>query len=639
PQGMFVGKYEWSGDREAGDCSIRILDASEVDDGGWECQVTASAFTAHDALTSKIAELVVRVAPNTPQLEVETQQVLAGRNFTVQEERPASIKCLSHYGNPPADIKWFIGDEEIPAESYEQTNATEMDRPKTWVAVSVLEHTYVKDNHGIPLRCVAVHQAYHTKSEAVEVIMDVQYAPTVTLEGAPSEDIEEGVDDVTLRCLVDSNPAANVVWRVVGEGDVFSFQPEVRFNPATRKHSATYTCEARNAVGGSDPISVKIDVKYPPKVLQVGPSPQVTAALHNHTLLECLAEANPPPMYTWVQTVPDTRETIVRGHNATLLLEGITYEHQGQYVCVASSVIRDQTLEDKSQPITLEVVGAPQVLRYTVERNLQVEKGQDAVIQIVFCSDPQPSRTSWEWGSLQLEAGNGRGRYIAENLAQDAREDCYSARLLVQGVDIADARDYVLNVENDKGADRYAVGLLVNGHVDKPPLQRVPPSAEPVSMSTVIGIVIACLVILVLVTLIVLYAFKTEKWCFSRLESHRLTPNIQCDLLPPSFDPYYCTVQVQVSRCLPTQLFILLRPDLQAMMLIEYCIVAVQITLQQNIIYSTVQYGTVNFSFCDILVTVTVSFSITYLLSGYNLENFQEDSKFSRCSVTNNQWL
>lgn len=35
-------------------------------------------------------------------------------------------------------------------------------------------------------------------------------------------------------------------------------------------------------------------------------------------------------------------------------------------------------------------------------------------------------------------------------------------------------------------------------------------------MSTVIGIVIACLVILVLVTLIVLYAFKTEKWCFSR---------------------------------------------------------------------------------------------------------------------------
>lgn len=49
---------------------------------------------------------------------------------------------------------------------------------------------------------------------------------------------------------------------------------------------------------------------------------------------------------------------------------------------------------------------------------MEVEKGQDAVIQIVFCSDPRPSRTSWEWGSFQLEAGKDRGRYVAENLAQ-----------------------------------------------------------------------------------------------------------------------------------------------------------------------------------------------------------------------------
>lgn len=501
PQGMFVGKYEWAGDREAGDCSIRILDAGEVDDGEWECQVTASTFAAHDALTSKIAQLIVRVAPKHPMLEVNSVPVTAGHNFTVQEDRPGTIKCLSRYGNPPAEIKWFIADEELPQEEYGQTNVTEVDKHKTWMAVSVLQHTFSKADHNTPLRCVAIHQAYQTKSQSVEVLMDVQYAPSVTLEGAPTEDIEEGVDDVMLRCLVDSNPGANVVWRLKGQNDVFSFQREVRFNPVSRKHSGTYTCEARNPVGGSDPISVNIDVKYRPRVLQVGPAPLVTATLHNHTLLECIAEANPAPHYTWIQMIPDTQETVVRGHNATLLLEDVTYEYQGEYVCIASSVISGQTLEDRSQPIIVEVVGAPQVLRYTVERNVQVEKGQDAVIQIVFCSDPRPSSTSWEWGSLRLEAGNGRGRYVAENLAQDAREDCYSARLRVQGVDVTDSRDYILNVQNEKGADRYAVGLRVN---------------EPVSMSTVIGIVIACLVILVLVTLIVLYAFKTEKWCFSQ---------------------------------------------------------------------------------------------------------------------------
>lgn len=39
---------------------------------------------------------------------------------------------------------------------------------------------------------------------------------------------------------------------------------------------------------------------------------------------------------------------------------------------------------------------------------------------------------------------------------------------------------------------------------------------EPMSMTVVIGVVVACLALLVLVTLVVLYTFKTEKWCFAR---------------------------------------------------------------------------------------------------------------------------
>lgn len=44
-----------------GDCSLWIRSATlEFDDGVWECQVTASDFTAQDALTSKPVRLVVR---------------------------------------------------------------------------------------------------------------------------------------------------------------------------------------------------------------------------------------------------------------------------------------------------------------------------------------------------------------------------------------------------------------------------------------------------------------------------------------------------------------------------------------------------------------------------------------------------
>lgn len=50
---------------------------------------------------------------------------------------------------------------------------TEIDIPKTWVAVSMLELTISKENHGKALRCVAVHETYATKSSSVEVRLDV----------------------------------------------------------------------------------------------------------------------------------------------------------------------------------------------------------------------------------------------------------------------------------------------------------------------------------------------------------------------------------------------------------------------------------------------------------------------------------
>lgn len=45
-------------------------------------------------------------------------------------------------------------------------------------------------------------------------------------------------------------------------------------------------------------------------------------------------------------------------------------------------------------------------------------RGQTAVLRQVVCADPRPRRLLWEWGSLQLAAGQGLGRYHAEDLIQ-----------------------------------------------------------------------------------------------------------------------------------------------------------------------------------------------------------------------------
>ena len=69
PVGMYENKYEWHGDRDQGDCSLRVKEANiDYDNGVWQCQVTASDFTQRDTLISEGAELVVRGKDHYPDI-------------------------------------------------------------------------------------------------------------------------------------------------------------------------------------------------------------------------------------------------------------------------------------------------------------------------------------------------------------------------------------------------------------------------------------------------------------------------------------------------------------------------------------------------------------------------------------------
>lgn len=550
PVGIYVKKYEWAGSQDAGDCSLWIRAATlEFDDGEWECQVTASDFTTQDALTSSPVRLVVRVAPQRPKIEHRSSQVLPGHNLTVKVGDRATVKCLSRYGNPPARLKWFLGDEDVTSKS-NQSNSPEMENPRTWVASSILDITVEKSHHARNLRCTALHESYPAKSQSVEVRLDVTYPPETRLIGTPGSDIEEDVDTVVLRCVTDANPLASVVWRRAGKSDISSLEESLQFRPVTRRDSGTYTCQARNSIGVSDPLTVQLDVKYSPKIISVGPDKLTTATLFSHATFNCQAEAHPNPTYQWLQKLPtsSTPEALVRGTESKLHIRNVTYDHQGEYVCVVRNVIGGNERTVQSEAVSLQVVGAPQILQEGDNGvEVVVTRGQDALLRLIVCADPRPRRTAWEWGSLQLEAGSGLGRYQAEELLQDGREDCYEARLHVRGVDHSDSRSYFLSVENERGADRHSVRLAVRGSY-----------AEPVDMFTLVSIAAAGLVIFLLCVLCGVYCVRTEKCCFARrgdfrptdLESEksdidsntgRKTPRIDASVLHGPGEAMYCS--------------------------------------------------------------------------------------------------
>ena len=56
--------------------------------------------------------------------------------------------------------------------------------------------------------------------------------------------------------------------------------------------------------------------------------------------------------------------------------------------------------------------GAPQVLRYSVAKEVEAVSGRDVRLEMEVCSDPIPTKTTWDWGSLRVEAGQVSNRFF-----------------------------------------------------------------------------------------------------------------------------------------------------------------------------------------------------------------------------------
>ncbi|XP_013787845.2 carcinoembryonic antigen-related cell adhesion molecule 5-like isoform X2 [Limulus polyphemus] len=485
-----------------------------MDDGYWQCQVTQTSLE-DPTLKSEKVKLTVRETPRPPQLEDSTIQIQPGSNFTTKVGQPTKLNCVSRKGNPPAELKWFLEDEEITAMA-NQTNTTDIEKHKTWQAVSILYYTFQKIHNGKLLRCVALHKGYDTNSRETHARLDLQYPPEIQLEGNPKEEVEEG-KSLSLRCLADANPKASIMWKISGHANVHSIKEELTFSPIRRSDSGVYSCRAKNDVGESKELEITVDVIYKPEIRKIEPYPYVSLALYSSTQLICEAAANPEPLYTWLQKLPGEMQAWQeRGNDARLIITNITYSFQGRYICEARNYIKGIEYKVQSEEIKLDVTGRPQVITdMTVTKDtVVVEKNEDATISVEFCSDPKPDRVFWEWGSLKLDTGSELARYSAEEYMEIRdRDDCYEARLIIRNVEGSDSRKYTIHIVNFKGEEDYGVTLKVR---------------EPVSVSMVIGVAVGCIIVLVVLIVVGLFVLKKHKYLFRR--SNGFNPDTESEM-------------------------------------------------------------------------------------------------------------
>ncbi|TRY72567.1 hypothetical protein TCAL_06515 [Tigriopus californicus] len=502
PVGIYPNKYEWASQPEEGDCSLKIVNATlEYDDGVWQCQVTPGSFASKDALISQGAELVVREAPQ----EIHIQRVgEEGKEIIDSAGEELELECVVSGGNPPVKIRWFENDDEIQT-GHTQENSRISGQSRTWISVSRLNLPVSKSDDGAFIKCLANHPTT-PEPMSVQTCITIYYPPTVIIETSPLEYLEEEKDPATLRCMADSNPPSTILWRKEGLNGIFSPDEEINFSPVTRHTAGVYSCTAENPLGMSKLAFIELDVKYSPLILSVGPSRIVAAQRNKKALLNCEAEGNPPPQYQWLQKLP-TQEVFIRGHEKTLVIDNVTYNHQGEFVCKVMNTINGEERSVQSEPIRVEVSGAPQVMKYEAHHEVQVQNGEDATLEVLFCADPPPKQ-AWHLGDLSLgsstngnsdiilAAGTGHGRFIAESARKADREDCYVSVLRINGAHPMDSHTYQLKLSNSHGSDVHTIHLVVRDHV---------------SQESLIAVIVGAILTFLLLILICIYCCKSSR--------------------------------------------------------------------------------------------------------------------------------
>ncbi|KAL1457424.1 hypothetical protein WDU94_007658 [Cyamophila willieti] len=160
-----------------------------------------------------------KVEPQAPRIEYKASAVLPGHNVTVKAGEKASVKCVSRYGNPPAKLKWFLGDEELVAKS-NQSNSPEVDNRRTWSAVSIVEIAAEKAMNARMLKCVALHESYPAKSMGVDVRLDITLepqAPRIEYKASavlPGHNVTvKAGEKASVKCVSRyGNPPAKLKW-------------------------------------------------------------------------------------------------------------------------------------------------------------------------------------------------------------------------------------------------------------------------------------------------------------------------------------------------------------------------------------------------------------------------------------------
>ncbi|XDV16197.1 hypothetical protein PO909_016019 [Leuciscus waleckii] len=250
--------------------SGRIFSISKIssdDSGEYKCK----SINEHGGKYSDAVTLNVMYSPRNV-------SVLINGSGVIVEGDSVTLNCISDSNPPALNFSWFKGGRNIlqSGETYSITN--------------------IKSEASGDYCCSARNKHGSQTSAAVNV--NIMYPPrNVSVLISKSGVIVEG-DSVTLNCISDSNPPAEISWikgrTIVGSGRIYNI------SKISSDDSGEYKCKSRNEHGEKYSDNVTLNVMYPPRIVSVLMSGSGVIVEGDSVTLNCISDSNPPALnFSW----------------------------------------------------------------------------------------------------------------------------------------------------------------------------------------------------------------------------------------------------------------------------------------------------------------------------------------------------
>ncbi|XP_042573386.1 sialic acid-binding Ig-like lectin 10 [Cyprinus carpio] len=318
--GMFVG-------------SGRIYSISNIrsdHSGEYKCK----SRNNHGVKNSDAVTLNIMYPPKSVSVSISPSgEIVEGDSVT--------LSCSSD-SNPPADISWFKGRTSVGSGRIYSISKISSDDSGEYKCKS-------RNKHG--------------EKYSNTVMLKVMYAPrNVVVSISPSGVIVEG-DSVTLNCMTDSNPPAEIIWykggTFVGSGRIYSI------SKISTDDSGEYKCKSRNNHGVKNSDAVTLNIMYPPVKPMISISPSVNIMEGDSVTLSCSSDSYQPAEISWFKG-----RTFV-GSGRIYSISNISSDHSGEYKCKS----RNKLGEKYSDAVTLNVMYPPRNVSVSISPSGEIVEG------------------------------------------------------------------------------------------------------------------------------------------------------------------------------------------------------------------------------------------------------------------------